>query len=37
MEFDADVESEGWAQVFCVVETVQGDFVQEEVCVVVPD
>jgi hypothetical protein len=37
VEFDADVEAEGGAEVFCVVEGVEGDFVEEEVCVVVPD
>ena len=36
-EFDADVETEGGTEVFCVVEGVEGDFVEEEVCVVVPD
>jgi len=36
-ELHADVEAEGRAQVFGVVEAVEGDFVEEEVCVVVPD
>lgn len=37
VEFDADVEAEGGTEVFGVVEGVEGDFVEEEVCVVVPD
>ena len=36
-EFDADVKTKGGTEVFCVVEGVEGDFVEEEVCVVVPD
>ena len=37
LEVDADVEAEGRAEIFGGVEGVEGDFVEEEVCVVVPD
>jgi hypothetical protein len=31
-----DVESKGGSKIFCVVEGMEGDFMEEKVCVVVP-
>jgi len=37
MKVDADVKSEGWTKVVCGMEGVERNFVEKEVCVVVPD
>ena len=36
MKFYSDVKAIGRTEVFCVVETVKGNFVEEEICVMVP-